>query len=61
VVSMATLIAIGVSAAGERSVLGVEVAAAGGDEGAHWLPFLLGLTARGLAGVSWSSATPTPG
>jgi putative transposase len=51
VVSMATLIAIGVSAAGERSVLGVEVAAAGGDEGAHWLPFLQGLNARGLAGV----------
>lgn len=50
VVSMATLIAI-VSASGERSVLGVEVAAAGGDEGAHWLPFLQGLNARGLAGV----------
>ncbi|MDQ3690496.1 MAG: transposase [Chloroflexota bacterium] len=39
VVSMATLIAIGISAAGERSVLGVEVAAAGGDEGSSWLPF----------------------
>ena len=51
VVSMATLVAIGVSAAGERSVLGVEVAAAGGDEGAHWLPFLQSLNARGLAGV----------
>ena len=51
VVSMATLIAIGVSESGERSVLGVEVAAAGGDEGAHWLPFLQGLSARGLTGV----------
>jgi putative transposase len=47
VVSMATLIAIGISATGERSVLGVEVAAAGGDEGAHWLPFLRSLTGRG--------------
>ena len=34
---MATLIAIGISATGERTVLGVEVSAAGGDEGAHWL------------------------
>jgi transposase-like protein len=32
VVSMATLIAIGISATGERTVLGVEVTAAGGDE-----------------------------
>ena len=32
VVSMATLIAIGVSATGQRSVLGVEVAAAGGSD-----------------------------
>lgn len=51
VVSMATLIAMGISATGERTVLGVEVAAAGGDEGAHWLPFLRSLTARGLTGV----------
>jgi putative transposase len=32
VVSMATLIAIGISAAGERTVLGVDVAAAGGAD-----------------------------
>jgi transposase-like protein len=51
VVNMATLIAVGVSASGTRSVLGVEVAAAGGDEGAHWLGFLRSLTARGLRGV----------
>ncbi len=61
VVNMATLIAIGVSAAGERSVLGVEVAAAGGDEGAHWLPFLRGLGARGLAGVKLVISDAHPG
>jgi len=31
-------------------VLGVEVAATGGDEGAHWLGFLRSLLARGLTG-----------
>jgi putative transposase len=51
VVNMATLVAIGVSASGVRSVLGVEVAASGGDEGAHWLGFLRSLLARGLTGV----------
>lgn len=61
VVSMATLIAIGVSAAGERSVLGVEVAAAGGDEGAHWLPFLQGLAARGLGDVKLVISDAHPG
>jgi putative transposase len=51
VVSMATLVAVGVSASGVRSVLGIEVAATGGDEGAHWLGFLRSLIARGLTGV----------
>lgn len=51
VVNMATLVAIGVSSTGVRSVLGVEVAAVGGDEGAHWLGFLRSLLARGLVGV----------
>ncbi len=51
VVNMATLVAVGVSASGIRSVLGVEVAASGGDEGVHWLPFLRSLVARGLSGV----------
>ncbi len=60
-VNMATLIAVGVSAAGTRSVLGVEVAAAGGDEGAHWLGFLRGLTARGLAGVRLVISDAHPG
>jgi len=61
VVSMATLIAIGISSAGQRSVLGVEVAAAGGDEGAHWLPFLRSLTARGLVGVRLVISDAHPG
>lgn len=51
VVNMATLVAVGVSATGVRSVLGVEVAASAGDEGAHWLGFLRSLLARGLVGV----------
>lgn len=51
VVNMATLVAVGVSAGGVRSVLGVEVAGSGGDEGAHWLGFLRSLLARGLCGV----------
>jgi transposase-like protein len=51
VVNMATLVAVGVSATGVRSVLGVEVASRGGDEGAHWLGFLRSLLARGLVGV----------
>ena len=58
---MATLIAIGISATGERTVLGVEVAAAGGDEGAHWLPFLRSLTARGLTGVRLVISDAHPG
>ena len=61
VVSMATLIAIGISAAGERSVLGVEVAAAGGDEGSSWLPFLRSLNARGLSGVRLVISDAHPG
>jgi putative transposase len=61
VVSMATLIAIGISVAGERTVLGVEVAAAGGDEGVHWLPFLRSLTARGLTGVRLVISDAHPG
>ena len=62
VVNMATLVAVGVSASGVRSVLGVEVAAAGGDEGVNWLPFLRSLMARGLRGVRLVvSDAPHPG
>jgi len=50
VVSMAVLVAIGVSATGERRILGLELAA-GNDEGNAWAPFLHALIERGLAGV----------
>ena len=58
---MATLVAVGVSASGVRSMLGVEVAAAGGDEGTHWLPFLRSLMARGLCGVRLVVSDAHPG
>ena len=48
VVSMAVVIAIGVSAAGQREVLGLDVGPS--EDGAFWLQFLRGLIARGLAG-----------
>src|ERR671936_984464 len=49
VVSMAVVIAIGVSASGQREVLGVDVGPS--EDGAFWLQFLRGLVARGLSGV----------
>jgi putative transposase len=59
VVSRAVVIATGVTADGGREVLGLD----GGDseDGAFWTAFLRSLKARGLAGCSWSSPTPTPG
>ena len=50
VVSMACLVAIGVSASGERRVLGLELAASN-DEGNAWAGFVRGLLERGLTGV----------
>jgi transposase-like protein len=50
VVNMAALVAIGVSAAGERRVLGLDLAP-GNDEGSAWPAFIDGLVERGLAGV----------
>ena len=61
VVNMATLIAVGVSSEGVRSVVGVAVAASGGDEGAHWLGFLRSLTERGLSGVRLVISDAHPG
>jgi putative transposase len=43
------LIATGVNADGKREILGFEVTSA--EDGAGWLAFFRGLTARGLAGV----------
>jgi len=45
----AVLIAVGVDAAGRRSVLGVSVALS--EHEVHWRAFLQGLVARGLSGV----------
>jgi putative transposase len=48
-VNVHALIAVGVNSDGQREVLGLEVAAS--EDGAGWLGFLRGLTARGLTGV----------
>jgi transposase-like protein len=49
VVSQAIVIAIGVTASGEREVLGLDVGPT--ESGAFWLAFLRSLVARGLGGV----------
>jgi transposase-like protein len=49
VVNVHVLLALGVNADGHREILGVEVSSA--EDGAGWLAFLRGLTARGLRGV----------
>jgi putative transposase len=49
VVSMAIVVAIGVTASGEREVLGLDVGPS--EDGAFWLQFLRSLVARGLSGV----------
>jgi transposase-like protein len=49
VVSQAIVIAIGVTATGEREVLGLDVGPT--ESGAFWLAFLRSLVARGLGGV----------
>jgi putative transposase len=49
VVSRAVVIATGVTATGDREVLGIDVGDS--EDGAFWTAFLKGLRARGLAGV----------
>jgi putative transposase len=49
VVSRAVVIATGVTATGDREVLGIDVGDS--EDGAFWTAFLQGLRARGLAGV----------
>lgn len=44
------LVAVGVTADGQREVLGLEVVS--GEDGAGWLAFLRSLVARGLSGVA---------
>jgi putative transposase len=49
IVNVATLIAVGVNADGQREILGLDVVT--GEDGAGWLAFLRSLKARGLRGV----------
>jgi putative transposase len=49
VVSRAVVIATGVTATGDREVLGIDVGDS--EDGAFWTAFLKGMRARGLAGV----------
>jgi transposase-like protein len=49
VVNVHGLLAVGVNAAGQREVLGLDVATS--EDGAGWTAFLRGLVARGLRGV----------
>jgi putative transposase len=49
VVNVHGLLAVGVNAAGQREVLGLDVATS--EDGAGWTAFLRGLVARGLTGV----------
>jgi putative transposase len=49
VVSQAVVVAVGVTAAGVREVLGVDIGPS--EDGAFWLRFLRALVARGLSGV----------
>ena len=49
VVSRAVVVATGVTASGDREVLGVDVGDS--EDGAFWTSFLRGLRARGLSGV----------
>ncbi|MBT8228273.1 MAG: IS256 family transposase, partial [Dactylosporangium sp.] len=49
VVNVHGLVAVGVNAAGQREVLGLDVSSS--EDGAGWLAFPRGLVARGLSGV----------
>lgn len=48
-VNVHALVAVGVNGDGQREVLGLDIASQ--EDGAGWLGFLRGLTARGLSGV----------
>ena len=50
VVNVHALLATGVNADGHREILGLDVTS--GEDGAGWLAFFRGLTARGLSGVA---------
>src|SRR5215213_7100759 len=50
VVNVHALVATGINADGHREILGLDITSA--EDGAGWLSFFRGLTARGLAGVA---------
>jgi putative transposase len=59
VVGVHALLATGVNADGHREILGLDVTSA--EDGAGWLAFFRGLTARGLTGVALVTSTnPAP-
>jgi putative transposase len=60
VVSMAALVAIGVSATGERRIVGLDLAP-GNDEGSAWPAFVKDLVERGLSGVRLVISDAHPG
>ena len=49
IVNVCVVVATGVTAEGQRAILGMDVGAS--EDGAFWLDFLRSLTARGLSGV----------
>jgi putative transposase len=53
------LVAVGVTADGQREVLGLDVVS--GEDGAGWLAFLRSLVARGLSGVALVTSDAHPG
>jgi transposase-like protein len=59
IVNVAALVATGVSAAGAREILGLDIVTS--EDGAGWTAFLRGLVARGLSGVRLVISDAHPG
>jgi putative transposase len=59
VVNVHALVATGVNADGHREILGLDVTT--GEDGAGWLAFFRGLTARGLTGMKLVTSDAHPG
>jgi len=59
VVSMALMIAVGVTEDGVRTILGLELGAS--EDGSHWRAFLRSLRERGLRGVQLVTSDDHPG
>jgi hypothetical protein len=58
VVSMAVVVATGITTDGGREVLGLDVGDS--EDELFWRDFLTALKRRGLSGCGWSSPTSTP-